>query len=80
MNEYKGIINKSIINSYKEVLVIDIMEDKLYKYLIKEDKIFNDKELSYMQYLNDEKTAIGGVKKRRNFRKKRHIYGNGKGR
>ena len=34
MNEYKGIINKSIINSYSEILVIDIMSDKLYKYNI----------------------------------------------
>ena len=53
IDEYKGIINKSIINSYSEVLVIDIMDDKLYKYLIKDSTIVNDKVLSYMQYLND---------------------------
>ena len=28
LNEYKGIINKSIINSYSEILVIDIIDDK----------------------------------------------------
>ena len=58
MDEYKGIINKSIINSYKEVLVIDIMEDKLYKYLIKDSDVVKDNELSYMQYLNDCKNFI----------------------
>jgi len=58
INEYKGIISKSIINSYKEVLVIDIMDDKLYKYLIKDSGIVNDKEESYMQYLNDCKEFI----------------------
>lgn len=57
-NEYKGIITKSIINSYNEVLVIDIIDDKLYKYLIKDDCIVNDIEMSYMQYLNDCKEFI----------------------
>ena len=27
MDEYKGLINKTIINSYKEALVIDVIED-----------------------------------------------------
>ena len=39
MNEYKGIINKSIINSYSEILVIDIMDDKLFKYLVKDNNV-----------------------------------------
>lgn len=58
INEYKGIINKSIINSYNEILVIDIMEDKLYKYLIKNNSISFNKEVSYMEYLNDCKKFI----------------------
>ena len=58
MNEYKGIISKSIINSYSEILVIDIMDDKLYRYLVKDDSVVSDKELSYMQYLNDCKEFI----------------------
>jgi len=58
MNEYKGIINSSIINSYSEVLVIDITDDKIYKYMIKDNSIFSDKELSYMEYLNDCKNFI----------------------
>jgi len=52
MNEYKGIINKSIINSYNEALIIDIMNDKLYKYLIKDNDVVLNSELSYTEYLN----------------------------
>jgi len=58
MNEYKGIINKSIINSYSEILVIDIMEDKLYKYLVNGNGLSFDKEFSYMEYLDDCKNFI----------------------
>ena len=52
MNEYKGLINKSIISSYKEAMIIDVMEDKMYKYLIKDNDIVFDSDLSYMEYLN----------------------------
>ncbi|MBQ2872550.1 MAG: response regulator [Bacilli bacterium] len=58
MNEYKGIINNSIINSYNEILVIDVMEDKLYKYLVKAGNISFSEEISYMKYLNDCKEFI----------------------
>ena len=58
MNEYKGLINKSIINSYNEALIIDIMDDKLYKYLIKNNDVIFNCELSYMDYLNDCKNFI----------------------
>lgn len=58
MNEYKGIINNSIINSYSEVLVIDIMDDKLYKYLVKNNGISFSNEMSYMEYLNTCKDFI----------------------
>ena len=58
MNEYKGIINKSIINSYSEILVIDIMEDKLYKYLVKNNSVSFFEEISYMKYLNDCKDFV----------------------
>lgn len=58
VNEYKGIINKSIINSYNEILVIDIMDDKLYRYNIKDNSISYGEELSYMEYLNGCKDFI----------------------
>ena len=58
MNEYKGIINKSIINSYSEILVIDIMEDKLFKYLVGNNTVSFSEEMSYMKYLDDCKEFI----------------------
>lgn len=58
MNEYKGIINKSIINNFNEILVIDIMDDKLYKYSVKNNSISYSEEMSYMEYLNDCKNFI----------------------
>lgn len=58
MNEYKGIINETIINIYNEILVIDIMEDKLYKYLVKDNSVSYVEEISYMKYLNDCKDFI----------------------
>lgn len=58
INEYKGIINKSIVNSYSEILVIDILDDKLYKYSIKNGSVSADSELSYMEYLNNCKNFI----------------------
>jgi len=58
MNEYKGIINEMIINIYNEIFVIDIMEDKLYKYLVNNNNISYVEEVSYMKYLNDCKEFI----------------------
>ena len=42
----------------KEVLVIDVMDDKLFKYKINNENILIDSELSYMEYLNDCKNFI----------------------
>ena len=50
MNEYKGIINEMIINIYNEIFVIDIMEDKLYKYLV-ENNIVLDLTINYFKEL-----------------------------
>ena len=58
MNEYKGIINKSIVNSYREILIIDIMDDKIFKYYVKNNSISFSKEMSYMNYLNTCKDFI----------------------
>lgn len=51
-NEYKGIVNNSIISSYDEILVIDINDDKLYKYVVNDSNIVFKDELSYIDYLN----------------------------
>lgn len=58
MNEYKGLINKTIINSYKEALVIDIIGDKVYKYGINDSSFTSSEELSYMDYLERCKNSI----------------------
>lgn len=52
MNEYKGIVNKSIIGSYEQILVIDINEDKLYKYGVRNNNLCFCDEMSYIEYLN----------------------------
>ena len=58
MNEYKGLINKTIINSYCEALVIDVMNDKLYRYFINNGEFSHFEELSYMNYLENCKDNI----------------------
>lgn len=53
MEEYKGIVSKYIIGSYREVLVIDVMADKLFQYKINNNTIVFNQELSYMEYLTN---------------------------
>ena len=53
MEEYKGIVSKYIIGSYREVLVIDVMTDKLFQYKINNNTIIFNQELSYMEYLTN---------------------------
>lgn len=58
INEYKDIINKTIISSYSEILIIDIATDGLYKYVVNNNNIIFDKKISYMEYLNSCKSFI----------------------
>ena len=58
MNEYKGIVNKYILNSYEEILLIDVIEDKLYKYVIKDNNLEETTPISYMEYLNTCKDFV----------------------
>ena len=60
MKEYKGIIDKLIRDSYEESLVIDIFNDKIYKYGYKNDDIVKLEELSYADYLNKCNSFIYG--------------------
>ena len=52
INEYKGLLNKSILNSYSEALIIDVVNDKLYKYLIKDNDVNLNSEIPYTDYIN----------------------------
>lgn len=60
MKEYKGIIDKLIKDSYEESLVIDIFNDKIYKYAYVNDDIVKLEELSYADYLNKCNSFIYG--------------------
>ena len=60
MKEYKGIIDKLIRDSYEESLVIDIFNDKIYKYGYVNDDIVKLDELSYADYLNKCNSFIYG--------------------
>lgn len=50
-NEYKKIINKKILNSYCAALVIDVNDDKIFKYLINNGEFVLDEQSSYVEYL-----------------------------
>lgn len=60
MKEYKGIIDKLIKDSYEESLVIDVFNDKIYKYAYVNDDIVKLEELSYADYLNKCNSFIYG--------------------
>lgn len=60
MKEYKGIIDKLIRDSYEESLVIDVFNDKIYKYAYVNDDIVKLEELSYADYLNKCNSFIYG--------------------
>ena len=60
MKEYKGIIDKLIRDSYEESLVIDVFNDKIYKYAYVNDDIVKLDELSYADYLNKCNSFIYG--------------------
>lgn len=61
MKEYKGIIDKLIKDSYEESLVIDVFNDKIYKYAYVNDDIVKLEELSYADYLNKCNSFIYGA-------------------
>lgn len=60
MKEYKGIIDKLIRDSYEESLVIDVFNDKIYRYGYKNDNIVKLEELSYADYLDKCNSFIYG--------------------
>lgn len=58
MSEYKGIIDKLIVNNYEEILIINGFQDKIYRYQVRDNDFVCNKELSYMDYLRDCKNFI----------------------
>ena len=51
--EYKTIINKKILDNYEQVLIIDIAEDKIYKYANNNGNFDGDNGSSYAEYINN---------------------------
>ena len=52
-NEYKEIIGKTILDSYVGALIIDVQNDKLYKYNNINNNFNLDKEESYVDYITN---------------------------
>ena len=58
MDEYKKIINEKILERYKEVLIIDVVEDKIYKYINSNGNFNCESTQSYVEYFNTCKSFI----------------------
>lgn len=58
MDEYKRIINEKILERYKEVLIIDVVEDKIYKYVNSNGNFNCESTQSYVEYFNTCKSFI----------------------
>ena len=58
MDEYKKIINEKILSRYKEVLIIDVVEDKIYKYVNQNGDFVCNSTSSYVEYFNTCKSFI----------------------
>ncbi len=52
MNDYRNVINKCILSLYEEALVIDVRDDKVYKYINNGDTFICEKESSYIEYFD----------------------------
>ena len=53
IEEYKNIIDKTIIGNYLQALIIDTFEDKLYKYVNVNGEFNLEKEESYVEYITN---------------------------
>lgn len=51
-NNFMDIINKKILENYQEVLIIDVLEDKIYKYINNNGNFNLDKQNSYIEYFD----------------------------
>ena len=53
IEEYKNIIDKTILENYLQALIIDTFEDKLYKYVNVNGEFTLEKEQSYVDYITN---------------------------
>lgn len=52
INEYNMIVNKKILNNYEQVLIVDIADDKIYKYVNNNGNFTCNNGSSYAEYIN----------------------------
>ena len=57
-NNYNELIKKIVLSSYQEFLIIDVMDDKVYKYENNNEQFNCTSETSYTEYLNECKKFI----------------------
>ena len=57
-NQFLNIINKKILENYQEVLIIDVLDDKIYKYVNNDGNFIFEKESSYVEYFDTCKKFI----------------------
>lgn len=58
MDEYKGIVNKYLFKNYCYAMIIDVYEDKVYKYTFNNNNMDLDGEISYQEYLENSSSFI----------------------
>ena len=57
-DKFLNIINKKIFENYQEVLIIDVLEDKIFKYVNSNGSFTLEKESSYVEYFDTCKKFI----------------------
>ena len=58
MDDYKRIIDKKILESYVQALIIDANGDAVYKYINKDGSFELDSQLSYVDYITNAQSFI----------------------
>ena len=58
MDDYKKIIDKKILESYVQALIIDANGDAVYKYVNKDGSFELDSQLSYVDYITNAQSFI----------------------
>ena len=53
IDEYRTIINKIMVNNYEQVLIIDVNDDKIYKYDNNDGNFVCNAGTSYVEYFNN---------------------------
>ena len=58
MNDYSNIISKNIFNKYEQALIIDVRDDKVFKYVNNGSSFVCEKQSSYIEYFDNCRNFI----------------------